>query len=1099
MNVARNREWIPFLGGRLPNFRGSAMNVAGAVASSRALCKNFRCSKFLFLAALLCFAASPRLTFAQQYSSEMFSGMRWRLIGPHRAGRVTAVAGVVGQPNVYYFGTPGGGVWKTTDAGRMWVPIFDDAHVASIGASAVAPSDPNVIYVGTGEQTRGNGVYKSTDAGATWVYTGLADTHFIDAILVDPHDPNLVLVGASGDSTAGPARGVFRSTDGGKNWAKVLFKDERTGVADMCFDPGDSHVVYATLWGLRPEPGEKSPAGPEAWIYKSTDEGATWQPAGDSGLPSENRGRIGIAVAPGNSGRRLFAILRDGLYRSEDASATWARITTDSRIVGNGYFSRVFVDPKNADAVYVMQTSTYRSTDGGKTFAAFKGAPSGEDHHVLWIAQDDSQRILLGTDQGATISVDGGKSWGDWFNQPTGQFYHVSTDSTFPYHAYAAQQDSGTAIVPHRTDFGEITYRDWFSSGGFESGYIAADPLNQNFVYSIGWFGTVLRLDRATGQVATIFVSPPSYRTAWETPLVFSPRDPHTLYFGSQYVLKTTDGGVTWKEISPDLTSDSKKPAAANKTDGEHALGGDEEREEAQSGERGGTIQTIASSPIEAPEIWAGTSNGFIKFTRDGISWQDVTPAGLPAKSSVLLLEASSFDANTAYAAVVARHDVHPYFYRTRDAGKTWEKIVAGLPEVGVARVLREDPVRKGLLYAGTETGVYVSWDSGDHWQPLQLNLPTASVRDLAVHGRDLVAATFGRALWILDDLSPLRQASADVSKTPAYLYRPATALRVRWDNHQETPLSAEMPAGQNPPDGAFLDYFLKAKPKGEITLDIFDQKGTRIRHYSSVPPPPDTRLANVPDYWFAAPEVLDTQPGMHRFVWDLRGENPEALTFSFYGNLLDYIEYTLADHAIPGQTPRYQPQGVLVAPGTYETVLNVDKTAYRQRLVVELDPRVHISQADLLAQCDLAEKIAAAMAASFDSFQRTAALRAAIAARQKDLAGNAQAKKTLDELGAVEKQLTELADHSEAPAGFGAVNRDLTRYFIMIEGADIRPPESARHAVSEACGALKKDLGRWKQLNSDAVPTLNNQLVNYKLPALPVSATPSSDVACTE
>ena len=1033
---------------------------------------------------------------AEQISPDLYSGMRWRLIGPHRAGRVTAVAGIAGQPNEYYFGTPGGGVWKTTDGGRVWKPIFDDAHVAPIGAIAVAPSDPKVIYVGTGERSRGSGVFKSTDSGATWTNVGLADTHHIEALLVDPSDANVVLVGASGDFLASPSRGVFRSTDGGKTWAKVLFKGDRTGVWDLCFDPNNPRVVYAALASLPPERGEKGPEGPGAWIYKSADEGVTWQLAGESGLPAEHRGRIGVAVAPGTGGSRVFAILNQGLFRSDDAGATWQRITQDTRIIGNFYFSRVFVDPKNADVVYVMQTSTYRSTDGGKTFVAFAGAPSGEDHHALWIAPNDSQRILLGTDQGAAITVDGGKSWSDWFNQPTGEFYHVTTDNIFPYHAYAAQQDSGTAVVPNRTDFGEITYRDWYSAGGFESGYIAPDPLKPNDVYSIGWYGIVLRLDRSTGQIATVYVPPANYRTAWETPLVFSPRDPHALYYGAQYVLKTTDGAVTWKVISPDLTGEPEKSSETKKPAGGHEPE-EEERDEAQAGERG-VILTIAPSPLSASEIWAGTSTGAIHLTRDdGASWQNVTPAGLPAKSRVLLIEASLFDANAAYAAIAAQRDNHPYFYRTRDAGKSWDRIVTGLPDFGMARTVREDPARRGLLYAGTETGVYVSWDSGDHWQSLQLNLPTASVRDLAVHGGDLVAATFGRALWILDDLPPLRQAGPAVASSAAHLFQPETALRVRWDNHPDTPLSPNLPAGENPPDGAILDYYLKSAPKGEITLDILDRKKNRIRRYSSVPPAPDVRPPNVPDYWFASPEILSTQPGMHRIVWNLRYEHPPSLTYSFYGNLINYIEYTLPDHAIPGHTPRYQPEGALVVPGRYEAVLTVDGKSISQPLSVELDPRVHVSAPDLAAQSELALQIADAMTASYNVFNDAAALRKEVSARQKDLTGNAQAKEVQEALGALEKQIAEIADGKEAAPGAGPANRDLTRYFIMIESADIRPPDSARAAVKESCQALQKDMEQWRKINAEAVPALNKQLALSKLKGLPATASHVATLAC--
>jgi photosystem II stability/assembly factor-like uncharacterized protein len=1052
---------------------------------------------FLFFIALMVAIAGAPVARAQQVSPDLYSGMRWRLIGPHRAGRVTAVAGIAGQPNEYYFATPGGGVWKTTDAGRVWKPIFDDARVASIGAIAVAPSQPGTIYVGTGEQTQGRGVFKSTDAGATWTNVGLTDTNLINALLVDPRDPNVVLVGAFGDTiVSGPSRGVFRSTDGGKTWTKVLFKDEHTGIVDLCFDPNDSHVVYAALSSLPQPRGEKPRAGPDAWIYKSTDEGATWQPVGESGFPAEHRGRIGVAVAPGNGGRRVFSILNQGLYRSDDAGATWQRSTEDARIVGNFYFSRVFVDPKNADVVYVMQTSTYRSADGGKTFAAFAGAPSGEDHHVLWIDPQDSNRILLGTDQGASITVDGGKSWSDWFNQPTGQFYHVTTDNLFPYRTYAAQQDSGTVVVPSRSDFGEITYRDWYSAGGFESGYIAPDPLNSNFVYSIGWYGIVLRLDRSTGQIATVYVPPANYRTAWETPLIFSPRDPHALYFGAQYVLKTTDGAVTWKVISPGLSGEVEKPADAKKPSGGNEPE-EEERDEAQSGGPA-VVLTIAPSPLNVSEIWAGSSRGAIYLTRDdGANWQNVSPAGLPEKSHVLLIEASSFDATVAYAAVAAQRDTHPYFYRTRDAGKTWDRIVTGLPDFGIARTIREDPARRGLLYAGTETGVYVSWDSGDHWQSLQLNLPTASVRDLAVHGTDLVAATFGRALWILDDLTPLQQAGSAITNSAAHLFKPETSLRVRWDNHPDTPLAADLPAGENPPDGALLDYYLKSAPKGEITLDILDQKKNKVRHYSSVPPAPDVRLPNVPDYWFAPPEVLSTQPGMHRLVWNLRYEHPPSLTYSYYGNLINYIEYTLPDHAISGHTPRYQPEGVLVVPGRYDVVLTVDGKSFSQSLNVEIDPRVHAPAPDLAAQTDLALQIADAMTASYNMFNDAATLHAAVSARQKDLAGNTQSKEVQDALGALEKQITDVADGTDNAPGAGPVNRDLTRYLIMIETADIRPPDSARAAVKEACTALQKDIDQWRKLNADSVPSLNKQLELSKLKPLPLAASQNLPLVC--
>jgi len=999
----------------------------------------------------------------QQHDPDSFSGMRWRLVGPHRAGRVTAVAGIPGNPAVYYFGTPGGGVWKTTDGGRVWKPVFDDVHVASIGALALAPSNSNIIYVGTGEETEGNGVYKSIDGGVTWTNVGLRETRYISAILVDPGDPNIVLVAARNYFSPGLARGVFKTTDGGKTWNKVFFKDEKISVVDMGAAPDNSHIVYAATYNLQIDPNQRRALGSDSQIFKSTDEGTTWQPISGTGLPETGRGSIGIAVASGTDGKRVYAIINSGFFRSDDGGANWYRGTTDPRILGSTFFGRTYVDPRNKDVVYVMQTSMYRSTDGGKTFVSYKGAPSGEDQHVLWISPDDSQRMLLGSDQGAIISVDGGHTWSSWFNQPTGQLYHVITDNAFPYRAYASQQDSGSVAVPSRSDFGLITYRDWFSTGSFESGYIAPDPANLNLIYSVGWYGSVLRMDRTTGQISTVFAPGAKYRYTWETPLVFSPRDPTTLYVGMQYVLKTSDGSRTWQEISPDLTATK---ASANTQ---------------------GVIQTIAPSAAQTGEIWVGTSTGIVQLTRDnGMNWYNVTPPDLQRDSNITLIEASPVDGNTAYviAASATRNDLHPYIFRTHDAGKTWVKIVAGLPDAGIARVVREDPARQGLVYAGTENGVYVSFDSGNRWQPLQLNLPTTSVRDLNVHGNDLVVATYGRGLWILDDLSPLRQVH-DETRESNYLFKPATTYRVRWDNHPDTPLPADTPAGENPPDGAIVYYYLKTATARDLTLEVRDDKGNTVRSFSNKPPAPDNTPKNVPDFWFAPPEVLTTRQGLNRFVWNLQWPTPKTLPYSFRGRHLDYIEYTLPDHAVSGQTPRSQPPGPLAVPGNYEVVLTVDGQVYRQSLVINLDPRVHISQADLEAQLDLGRLIDSWMGISYRSYDEVGTLRVALADREKSLVGNSEAKEVSAVMGALEKELGEIQDGTTAAPGFGAVNRDLSRFVTMIQSGDIRPANSALENVATTCVALEKDLARWQKINGESLPPLNQILERNKLTPL--------------
>ena len=978
-------------------------------------------------------------------------------------------------------GTPGGGVWKTDDAGRVWKPIFDQEQIASIGAVVVSPSNPRIVYVGTGEQTPGSGVYRSTDEGQTWVNIGLRQTHIITSIIVDPRNPDILLVGAVGDRFSGDERGIFKTTDGGKNWQKVLYKDNDTGVADVEAAPDQPNVLYATLWH-RPTDPFAPPAQREktqdAWIYRSTDEGSTWTVVPAQGLPTDPMGRVGVSVAPGANGLRVYAIAGQGLFRSEDGGATWLRSTTDPRIVGNGYFSRIFVDPRDARNIYVAQTSMYKSVDGGKTFEAWQGAPSGDDYHVIWINPADTQNMIIGVDQGAVVSVNGGKTWSSWYNQPTGQFYHVSTDQQFPYYVYGAQQDSGTAGVPSRSDFGEITYRDWAPVGGFEFAYIVVDPIDPNKIYTGGWYGTVLRYDRTTGQIVHLFVRTPKYRTSQMAPMAFSPFDPHALYVGAQYLMKSTDEGYTWQEISPDLTA---KEGSTDKPN-----------------PRRDVLTTISPSPIKPDVIWVGAGNGMIQMMNGLNRWQNVTIPGLPERSNVSVVEASHYDAESAYAVVTAFQDPKPMIYRTRDSGATWQLIVNGLPDSQPARVVREDPVRKHLLYAGTLTGVYVSWDDGDHWQSLQLNLPTSTVTDLAVHGNDLVASTFGRSLWILDDVSPLRHVDDSEIQQEAYLLPINDAVRTRWDMNQDTPLPPDTPVGQNPPDGVMIDYYLRSAPVGEIKLSVYDSQNNLVREFSSVPETIDPAPPNAPEYWFASPPALTRKAGFNRFVWDLRFPPPKTLRYGYFGEHLDYIEYTLAEHAIPGETPRQQPQGPYVVPGYYSVVLSVNGKTYRRLLTVTLDPRVHIALVDLADQLGAERNISAQMSATYDAFNQIEALRSAIADRVKSLDDKPEAKDVVDSLKTLDEAAHKTATGTPDEFGIGPLNRELSRLATMIESGDSRASDPLRSGVDLSCKRLVSRLAEWRDLNQQKVPRTNNLLKKNGLAQLPVASATPDTPSCT-
>jgi photosystem II stability/assembly factor-like uncharacterized protein len=1007
-----------------------------------------------FVPAFVFLLLVPQAVFSQQLSPELYGGLRWRMIGPHRGGRTVAVSGVEGQPNVYYFGGVGGGVWKTTNGGITWQPIFDGQPISSIGALAVAPSNANVIYAGTGEAdfrsnlTYGDGVYKSTDGGRTWTNIGLKNSRHISRIVVDPKNPEIVFVAAMGSAYGpGAERGLFRSTDGGANWQKALFRDENSGAIDVAIDPDHPQTVWAALLhDQRPPWSAYPPVTTTGAIFKSTDGGNVWTPVTQSGLPEGDWGRVGLAIARGTHGQRVYALIdakEGGLFKSDDGGQTWLRTGTDPRIRGRmWYFGEVYVDPKNPDTVYVPNVSIYRSLDAGKTFTAIKGAPGGDDYHAMWIDPANPQRVIFGSDQGAGVSVDGGRTWSSWYNQPTAQFYHVAVDNEFPYHVYGAQQDSGSVYILSRGNDGSITFRDWHPAGAGESGYIAPDPSDANIIYGGGTYGELFRYDRRTGQAQVIAPDAvrnfgeahPEHRFTWTSPIVFSPQDPHTLYFGSQNVLRTTNQGNSWEKISPDLTgTDPNAPEQGPLT-------------VANAKARGrGVVYTIAPSPVSGGQIWAGTDSGLIQLTRDGgRTWSNVTPPGLTDWSKISLIDASRFDAGTAYAAI-DRHrldDLGPYIYRTHDFGKSWTRIDHGIPNGAYVRAVREDRVKKGLLFAGTELGVFFSSNDGDTWQPLQLNLPVSPVHDLVVKDNDLVIATHGRSFWILDDISPLRQLSAEIQAEPAHLFLPATAMRIRANTNHDTPLPPEEPAGENPPPGAIFYYYLKSPAQGEVKLEILDNQGQVARSYSSKDQPfrPTTAPA-FPMYWFRPVAPVSSEAGMHRFLWDLR-YSPPAVTQPGYSMSTVY----------GSDVPR-EPEGPQALPGTYQIRLTLDGKSYTQTFKLGMDPRVKATAPELQKQFALELRLTHALE------QANQAVEQIHAAAQ---AGKISAEDEKKLAGVRRRRGESEADAGAQPPAFAAVIGNLGQLLVTVDSADAAPTAQESEMAEKTLAQLAALLKQW-------------------------------------
>jgi photosystem II stability/assembly factor-like uncharacterized protein len=1019
---------------------------------------------------------------AQQVPENAYQELHWRMIGPFRGGRTRAATGAPDQPNVFYMGQVNGGVWKSNDYGRTWNPIFDHESSQSIGAIAVAPSNSNIIYVGSGEGLHrpdlsvGNGIYKSTDAGKTWTHLGLRDGFQIPALAIDPRDPNRVFAAVLGHPY-GPneERGLYRSTDGGQTWQKAIYKDENTGASDVEIDPSNPDVIYASMWEAREGPWEDNNGfnGTNGGLFKSSDGGDTWHPI-TNGLPKD-LSQVDVAIAPSDS-RRIYATVamssgKLAFYRSDDAGENWSKITDDPRPsgrIGGGDLAIPRVDPKNADIVYSASTVTMRSTDGGKTWSGFRGAPGGDDYQNLWINPKDPNIILLVSDQGAIVTVNGGASWSSWYNQPTAQLYHAIVTNTFPYKVCGGQQESGSVCILSRGNDGAITFRDWHPVGVIEYGYVAPDPLDPDIVYG-GGRTEVSKFHWSTGEVQNVTPIPlrnARYRTDRTEPLMFSPLDPHTLYFASNVLFKTTDGGSTWQTISSDLTREKPGiPASVGKLVPKNA---EQQR---------GAIYALAPSFKKVNALWAGTDDGLIWLTRDGgKNWNDITPPELTPWSKVTQISASHFDDDSAYASVsrFRINDEHPYIYRTHDGGKTWKLITTGLPDIGPVDTVREDPMRKGLLFAGTENSVWVSFDDGDHWQSLQLNLPHTSMRDLWIHEDDLIVATHGRSFWILDDIEPLREAAESLAD--AHLFAPAPAFRMQRDSNTDTPLPPDEPAAANPPDGAVIDYYLAQNSSSPVTLEILDERGQLVRKFSSTDQP-DVREAAltkqlIPLYWLRPFRSLPAAAGMHRWVWDLHYPAPDAVRH----------EYPIA--AIPGDTPRL-PLGPTALPGRYTARLTANGKSYETKFIVKMDPRVKTSEAALEKKFQSEIRLASLMTTTAGALHQAETIRNSLQKLVERASGS-----TLASLQTFEKKLTSvlgaLPSFAALPTNevtLTQVNGQVATLYGQVWQADAQPTAAQLEALAATEREVSDVMKLWNGFRSTDLPAFNRTLRDANLP----------------
>jgi photosystem II stability/assembly factor-like uncharacterized protein len=1027
----------------------------------------------------------------------LFKGMKYRVIGPFRGGRSLTAVGIPGDPTTYYFGAAGGGVWKSTDGALSWTSVFDKEGVGSIGSVALSEADPNTIYVGTGEAcirgniSHGDGVYKSLDGGKTWKNVGLRDSRAIGKVIVHPRNPDIVLVAALGHPFGSNAeRGIFRSSDGGKNWQKVLYKDENTGAIDVAFDPHNPNILFASLWEARRTPWSLSSGGPGSGIYRSEDGGTTWKQLQEHGLPKGPYGRIGLAVAANSD--RIYALIQandSGLYRSDDGGETWQMVNAAHSLTQRPwYYMHIIADPQDAETVYILNVDFYKSTDGGRSFNKVK-VPHG-DHHGLWIDPKNPRRMIAANDGGVTLTLDGGKTWTRQDNQPTAQFYHVITDKRTPYYVYGAQQDNSTVAIASRSDEGTIDRSNWYAVGGGEAGYIAPYLPDPNIVYAGDYEGKLTRFDKGTGEIKNISVQPElsdghgaanlEHRFQWTAPLVSSAHDANTLYYGGERIFKTTDGGMHWEAISPDLTRNDKTKQQTSGGPITHDDTGTEYYD---------TVFSIAESPREKGLLWAGTDDGLIQLTRDGgKSWANVTPKDLPEWSRISLIEASPHDGGTAYVAV-DRHqldDLRPYVYKTSDYGKSWTKVGKGIPEGSFVRAVREDPKKRGLLYAGTETGVYVSFNDGADWRALKLNLPATPIHDLVVTNDDLVVATHGRSFWILDDVTPLRQFSQQVANSDVYLYRPATAYRMH-NPEEETPKPVGV--GENPPRGAVIYYYLKSVPKKEASIEILDAAGMVVRRYSSNKL---QALEEPLDPEDKKPEKqIKAEVGMNRFIWDIRYEGASTVP--------DYYLYEYKEGA----------RGPLALPGQYQVRFTVDGNTQTAPLELKLDPRVHAAQADLEKQFKLLIDIRDELSRVYDAVNQIQDVRAQMNALKKRLPESANAKTVTAAAAGLDEKLVPVRDAlvnlkitaNEDSLAYPPEIDGKLAYLAIAVGADTdsTPTEAEYREFEKLKKEADENLARWAELQRTDVAAFQKLTSQQGIQAIVIPANSGASGAGAE